>query len=514
VPFIDFNHGLAVGGPSAYDYVIVGAGAAGILLAVKLSEKSKRVLLLESGHYAPDDERQSLNEVEQSGKSFGNPVWSRKRIIGGTTTAWGGQSLPFSPLDFEARDWVVNSGWPIPYSEVERHYAPANKFMGVDDRNYDTDLFPLLRRPDPGFDSARLRYHFSKWAREPNFLKLHRRRLEESVTVLYNAQLLRIDLGESGRVVTIEVANFRGRRVTMPVTSLVLAPGGIEANRLLLVNDHQVRGGLGNHSGWLGKAFMEHPCLEVGYVESNDMRRLQQVFAPRMQCGRTYSVRISIGEIWQRDARLLNASASILCQYPGQVDPVSEVKQFLRRPRFGTAVKVLRRSRVASRSVWALATEGFIYKPGSVASLLFMTEQEPTSRSYIGLGTRTDRFGMRLARLNWHITENTWHTVVEFAHAINEELRRLQLGRVDLKSHIRVDTPDWADYLSDVNHHMGGTRMSATADRGVVGPDLQVWGVPNLYVCSCSVFPTGSHSNPTLTLLALSSRLADRLAPC
>ena len=58
---------------------------------------------------------------------------------------------------------------------------------------------------------------------------------------------------------------------------------------------------------------------------------------------------------------------------------------------------------------------------------------------------------------------------------------------------------------------MGGTRMSLTPEEGVVDPHLKVWGVPNLHICSASVFPTSSHSNPTLTLLALCSRLSDRL---
>jgi choline dehydrogenase-like flavoprotein len=104
VPFIDFNVSLPPYDWSAFEYVIVGAGAAGILLAVKLTTNGRRVLLIESGHFALDDQRQALNEVEQSGKPLSNPVWARKRVIGGTTTVWGGQSLPFSSMDFELRD--------------------------------------------------------------------------------------------------------------------------------------------------------------------------------------------------------------------------------------------------------------------------------------------------------------------------------------------------------------------------------------------------------------------------
>ena len=494
--------------------MIVGAGAAGILLAIKLADKRKRVLVIESGHFVLDDERQILNEVDQSGKHVQHAIWGRKRVIGGTTTAWGGQSLPFGALDFAPREWVVNSGWPIPFDELARHYAAANAFMGVDQWNYDTDLFSRVRRPDPGFDTGYLRYHFSKWAPKPDFFRLYRHRLQRDVTVLYNAHLVRIDLSESGRASVIEVANFAGRTAAVPVNMLVLAAGGIETNRILLLNDHQMPGGLGNHCGWLGKAFMEHPCLDAGIVEPTNMRRLQQTFGTRMYRLRKYSVRLSVAERRQRERCLLNASAGIMWIYPhNQVDPFAQMRQFVRERQVrATANVVFRSCGIISRSAWALAKDGFIYKPGTVARLVFMTEQEPTTRSYIGLSERTDRFGARLARLNWHITDKTWRTVVHFAQDIAREIERLELGRVMLPTHICAETPDWRDYLSDVNHHMGGTRMSSTMDQGVVNADLQVWKVPNLYVCSTSVFPTGSHSNPTLTLLALGARLAEKLS--
>ena len=61
------------------------------------------------------------------------------------------------------------------------------------------------------------------------------------------------------------------------------------------------------------------------------------------------------------------------------------------------------------------------------------------------------------------------------------------------------------------HHLMGVTRMSASPETGVVDADLQVHGVPGLYVVGSSVFPTGGASNPTLTLTALSLRLAEHL---
>jgi len=513
MPFIDANTQSPDGNRAAFDVTIAGAGAAGILLAALLSHRGRRVLVIESGHFELDDERQSLNEIEQTGKKMSNAVWNRKRAIGGTTTAWGGQSLPFGRLDFEKRDWVEHSGWPIAFDTLQPYYDIANRFMGVDERNYDSDMLGLLDRRDPGFDPALLHYHYSKWARQPNFYKLHRQVLERDVTVLYNAHLLRIDLAPNGRVQTIEIGDFRGRRRTMPVKILVLACGGVEANRILLLNDHQMAGGLGSASGWLGKAFMEHPCLDAGYVDSSDMRALQELFGTRVRGGRRYSVRLSAGADWQRTNRLLNISASLMWLYEGDaIGPLSELKSFVGQPRLASAPKMARSSRQLATGLWTLARSGLIYKPGAAAKLSLMCEQQPSCDSYIALSGERDRFGARKARLHWRIGRLTWDTVLSFCRTLGEEIQRLGLGHVRLFDTLQADAADFESHLSDVNHHMGGARMSTSPNDGVVDDQLQVWGIPNLFVCSAAVFPTSSHSNPTLTLLALAARLVDRLS--
>ena len=62
-----------------FDYVVVGAGAAGIFLADGLSKAGSNVCLLETGGWSEDDEYQSLNDLEQTGKKQGNSLWNRKR---------------------------------------------------------------------------------------------------------------------------------------------------------------------------------------------------------------------------------------------------------------------------------------------------------------------------------------------------------------------------------------------------------------------------------------------------
>ena len=277
MPYIDFNNTrphLDV----PFDFTIIGAGVAGILLAVKLSERNKKVLLIESGHFEEDENRQALNKVEQTGKIVENAINGRKRAVGGTSIAWGGQSLPFTQLDFDEKEWMTNTGWAINLSDLTPYYPIANRFMNIDEWDYKDDVFKRLNYKKLDFTEGGIYQHFSKWAPQPNLKKLYDAHLKQHVTVVYNAVLTKIVLNTEGVADKIQISNFNQQHIEIPVKNLILTTGGIETNRILLSNNHQVKGGIGNHSGWLGKCFMDHPCIEIGSLNHPNLYKLQSTF--------------------------------------------------------------------------------------------------------------------------------------------------------------------------------------------------------------------------------------------
>ena len=505
MPFIDLNTNAPLP-DNVYDVTIVGAGAAGILLAVQLSRAGKKVLMIESGHFDIDEEKQKLNVVENTGKVLENAVWGRKRAIGGTTLAWGGQSLPFTAIDFSSRSWVQNSGWPVAYKEMAGYYHRANTFMGIDTLDYREDIFKRIKLKDPGIDPSIFTYHISKWADQPNFQILYKDYLNKTVTILYNCHLHKIYKEDHGSVSRIDVKNFRGETFSINITTLIIAAGGIESVRILLNNN--IAGG----SGWLGKCFMDHPCIELGEVVTGTPYRLQKFFNTHLWERHKYSIRLSLAEHFQRQNKLLNCSASILFVHPeDRFNPYSEIISFKKDRKLKRLVKLIGNVPAITRSIYALFKDRFYYKVNAVNKLLIMSEQEPVQESYISLSTERDEFNMPKALINWNITDKTWSTVLEISKALKSELERLQFGTVHIYQNVTMQNKEWINDLSDVNHHMGGSRMGSSPENSVVNENLQVWGVPNLYVCSSSVFPTSSHSNPTLTLLALGLRLSDFL---
>lgn len=512
VPYYDLNNEAGSVLNEEFDFVIIGAGIAGIVLAVSLYKKGKKVLLIETGKFKEDEFYQNLNQVVQSGKNLVNATWGRKRVIGGTGTAWGGQSLPFSSIDFQERNWVENSGWPINYLDLVPFYNEANRFMNIDDLDYDFDIFTLLRLHKTSFDDKLINYHFSKWAPEPDLSRLYKVLLRQHIPVLFNANVVAVDIDENGKADSISIKNLNCDTFNLKVKQLLIATGAIEASRLLLMSRNRVDRGIGSSSGWLGRCFMDHPCITVGEIDTKDPIKLQKVFNTHRYSGRNYSLRLSLSEEIQRNYQLLNASAGVMFYYPENViNPYDTLRNIFRLKNIGQLPIILKNADAYLNTLSFLIKHKLLYKHNAIPKLVFMLEQEPVRESFIDLSNHYDYFGNAKARINWTISKKTWHTLIYAINLVNKELQRLEIGEVKIADGINLNNGEWSDLLSDVNHHMGGTRMSNFQHEGVVNSDLCVWGHENIFVCSSSVFPTGSHSNPTLTLMALCLRLVNKL---
>src|SRR5690606_8688121 len=116
---------------------------------------------------------------------------SRLRVYGGSCRLWGGGCIPLSPSDFEQRDWIPFSGWPIRHDELAPWYRRAQDFCGLPARSF-VDGSWRGKHPSLGFDAQYIvdrvfahspvdfgRAFLPVLAREPNMrLLLHANLLE------------------------------------------------------------------------------------------------------------------------------------------------------------------------------------------------------------------------------------------------------------------------------------------------------------------------------------------------
>jgi choline dehydrogenase-like flavoprotein len=142
-------------------------------------------------------------------------------------------------------------------------------------------------------------------------------------------------------------------------------------------------------------------------------------------------------------------------------------------------------------------------------ALEFHAEQEPNPASRVTLSGNADRLGVPQVRIDWRYTPGDIRTVAVAYDVLAEEFARSGCGRLDFDRD-RVEEIAMRDGAYG-GHHLGTARMGTTPSTGVVDADCRVHGIANLYVASGAVFPTSSQANPTLTIVALALRLADRL---
>ena len=173
----DLQQSLPEAGAVA-DFCVVGAGAAGIVVALELARRGKSVLLLEGGGAEIEEPSQETYASELTGLPHRGIHTGRFRAKGGTTTKWGGQILELDASDFEARPGIEGSGWPFPKAELTRHYERALELEGLAGvTRQDEAVWREIDEAPPQFSN--LKPYFSRWCPEPNLARLHRQALEE-----------------------------------------------------------------------------------------------------------------------------------------------------------------------------------------------------------------------------------------------------------------------------------------------------------------------------------------------
>jgi hypothetical protein len=139
-------------------------------------------------------------------------------------------------------------------------------------------------------------------------------------------------------------------------------------------------------------------------------------------------------------------------------------------------------------------------------SIVSYAEQEAISASRVYLDTEKDRLGMPKLVLDWKVSDRSLNSSLRLMYLLDEHFRKHDAGFIEQDLSQVKGLP-----YTDASHHLGTTRMSADPRSGVVDVNCQVHGIDNLFVAGSSVFPTAGHANPTLTIAAMSLRLAEYL---
>ena len=525
------------------DVCVIGAGPAGLAIALELEESGLRVAVLEAGGARTAFRETTLLRAPQGATDFDLPARERRAGFGGTAGAWavplswralGLRYSALSAADLEQRAWLPHSGWPIGFEELSRYVDRALTLAGV--AGVAADLDPATAdEADWPFDRSRIVVRRDYFGRADVFTEraLARLRRAESVTVHLRSPVVSLETGAGGRIASVRVAAADGQSHTVRARWFVLAGGAIENARLLLVSGDVEAGGVGNAHGWVGRGYHDHLRLVSGRLVPADRTLFDDSagFAMQHDSGSPRMARLGIADELLRGEPMLNSLAQLI---PRAADTHRHGLRRLRR----AADRARRRDwRTAASDVRGAGT-ALGYGAWTAAELMIaqrsfppspeigwgglrrksrrfvhfdvehQLEQAPNPENRVVLGRSWDRFGMRTVELHWRWSELDLESLRRTQELFREETRRAGLGEyvpVDWDERPELTTPAGAA------HPGGTTRMASDPAQGVVDADCRVHSVPNLFVAGSSVFPTGGAANPTLTILALAIRLADQL---
>lgn len=521
---LDF-HTMEDGTSFEADICIIGAGAAGITIAREFLGTRYKILVLEAGGFDPEEDSQKMLKSEVVGLPHNSIHDGRARVLGGTTTLWGGQALRFEDLDFKVRDWIPESGWPISRETLDPYYDRAERVLHLGKSIPYQDLCRSFGIQPPAFDPNKLYMECSRWSPKPNFGRTYREELKKApgVSVLLHANVTAIVTDEAAKSVEgIEFKTLDGKNGMARARFYVICCGGIETARLLLASSRVEANGLGNRNGLVGRYFQEHLHINFGELLVKNRTKLQDLFESYFVRGLKYAPLVTLTRGMQAEKKLLSVHG-ILVFEPAPDSGIAAMKKLFRAAigrNFSDAAELRRwigRSLASPGELARLAYRLSVQKRAGTPSrgpIFFgaQCEMAPNPDSRVLLGGTRDRLGVPRVMLDWRLGELEQRTLVEFVGILASEFERLGLGSFDLNQVASLKEPEaWIGRVRDSAHHMGTTRMHESPQHGVVDPQCRVHGIANLYIGSSSVFPTSARSNPTLTILALSLRIADRL---
>ncbi len=554
---------------------IVGGGPAGLTVARGLENTNADVLVLESGGLAQTESANALNSVE-----VGPDLWTedqaaartrqhsqqaafwrhdqqgfgvRCRGLGGSTHAWAGKSATFDGIDYERRDWVDNSGWPIDACHLSPFIDRAADDLNLNINCYDDRLWETIGRrpPQPLPDVEKLRSFFWQFAqsriRSMDILRAGDEFLNDppqNCRILTGATVLEIKTNQQATSVEgIIVTDESGCRRTVRADKVVLAASAIENARLLLNSSQVHPTGVGNAYDLVGRYLMDHPSTIIGRYVGPDATKMAELFG--FYCVRTnsrssmYMRGLAPTETLQRTERLLNCAVFMLGERAlddpwdaakrllrvRSAEPFQDVWAILKSPGLlatGTGRRMLQSNRFPESVARFIVAQMIRLNPNFVAeefqtgglphkltgvTVQAISEQVPDPENRILLGTMRDRFGALLPEARWKIGDAERRTFMRLAELVHDEFNAVGLKAPEMENWVTRSQPEEA-VLVDMAHTAGTTRMSDNPKCGVVDTNCQVHGVNGLFVAGSSVFPTSGHANPTLMIVALAHRLA------
>lgn len=509
------------------DVCIIGAGVAGITLAIELGQMGISTLIIDGGDENFTMESQNLYAPGESIKGYEDITYDRLRFLGGSSNHWQNSTGQFTPADFKKRDWIPNSGWPIEFEDIAPFYNKAGFYCGTGTDGYSAEYWlKEMRENDPTQDTEELNLGINKVAIPPTrFFFVHGKNIieNENIHLIKNANLIDLSFDSGSKnVETITFVSY-GSDLKHSVTAkkFVLCCGGIENARFMLIFNAKYNNMLGNQHDTVGRFFMEHPILRAAnFYPSNSVN------LDALSEGTINNKRVVKGFMQLEDESTLK-NKTINLRLPLHSKTKYQISEGIRSFHYWTdenrkdwfpenswthMYNILSDLDMFAEAIArkSFSTELFEHaKEFGGYEIAMMFEQIPHRDNKITLSEQKDELGIQRVNVDWNLLRQDKDNVWKSLGVLANELGKADIGRLNILD--EYEDQVFGEKMFFSHHHMGTTRMAESEKHGVVDRNLKVFGTNNFYIGGSSVFTTSSHVPPTLTISAFSVRLAKHL---
>jgi len=500
------------------DVCIVGAGAAGGVLAYELSKQGLDVVMIEAGpfwnpqtDFASDELSMTRLGWQDTRLVSGNdPIQmghnNSGRGVGGGTTHFTGVFLRFHESDFHTKTVDgVGEDWPLTYSDLAPYYDKVEKEIAVSGPKYfpwgpfngpypypereplsaNAEIFrigceklgirsavaPLAINSAP-FDGRPpcINRGFCNQGCMPNAkfsTLIHHipKAIQWGAEVISDSVVTQIVTDQEGKVTGV-IFVHEGNVYEQKARIVILANFVVETPRLLLHSANSLfPEGLANSSGWVGKAIMPHSSNDV-YGKFDEEIRLYK----------GTPVLATTQDFYESDPSRGFARGYTLHAHGSR--PVEMAKGISK-----------------SAKLWGPALRQAMLNYNFYGRITLVGEVLPDPANRVTLAEEKDDFGIPLAHVAFSYGQNDRKLI---AHAVAKMNEIIQAAG---------GTP--AFVTDDTAHLMGGCRMGDDPTSSVTNSFGQTHDIPNLFIAGASLFVTSGGGNPTNTVMALAARSAD-----
>ncbi len=458
-----------------FDVVIVGSGPAGISLALKLEKRKIKTLIIEAGGEFYDEKIIGRFDGKINGNFPNNLKESRLSQFGGSSGHWGGTCRTLDEYDF--------FNWPINKKDLDQYLDQSCNILEISNRFREKEINNDIKIIE--FQESNVMFHDKYF----DYIKK-----SQNIFLCLNAVCYDF-VSQNKNVKQIKFKTYDGENFTINSKIFVLASGGIENSRLLL--------NIGRYNKQLisdmpvGKYWMEHPFKIIGNGIGN-FGKIKKFFSNDfhyfenfMNYG-NFTVSLSPTKKYISSEKILN-SGLFLSLHERNNDTTKNITKNL----------LCHAPKISKKIIDMFDRELLC---GITISSSW--EQEPTINNNIELSDDYDFLGMPKIKLNYSLSKKTIYTATNLVENLGNLFINNNFGRLSIPDYMSNSS-----LISDAGyHHIGGTRIGNDPKTSVVNKDLKLHTMNNVFICGSSVFPSGGHANPTLSIVQLSLKLGDHIS--